>query len=87
MCAAMLHRGPDEDGMLIRSSVGLGMQRLRIIDLSTGKQPIFNEDGSIGIVYNGEFYSYRDLRRDLEEAGHQFRTQTDTEVIVHAYEQ
>jgi asparagine synthase (glutamine-hydrolysing) len=87
MAAAIFHRGPDEDGMLCRGPVGLAMRRLKIIDLTTGSQPIVNEDGCIAIVYNGEIYNFLELRRELEVAGHQFRTNTDTEVVVHAYEQ
>ncbi len=87
MARAIFHRGPDEGGRLVRGAAGIGMQRLRIIDLSTGQQPIFNEDETIGIVYNGEIYNFQELRRELESAGHRFRTQTDTEVVVHAYEQ
>lgn len=87
MAHAMIHRGPDEAGRLLRDSVGLGMRRLMIIDLATGQQPIFNEDGSIGIVYNGEVYNFLALRQELAALGHQFRTQSDTEVIVHAYEE
>lgn len=87
MAEAMFHRGPDEGGRLLRGNVGLGMRRLKIIDLATGQQPIFNEDGLIGIVFNGEIYNFRALRQTLEAAGHQFRTQSDTEVIIHAYEE
>jgi asparagine synthase (glutamine-hydrolysing) len=87
MCAAMTYRGPDEDGFLLRDGVGLGMRRLSIIDLATGTQPIFNESGSVGIVFNGEIYNYPQLRRELTEDGHTFATQSDTEVIVHGYEQ
>jgi len=87
MALAIFHRGPDEAGRLVRGSIGIGMQRLRIIDLSTGQQPIFNEDNTVGIVYNGEIYNFQGLRRELEAAGHHFRTQTDTEVVIHAYEQ
>jgi asparagine synthase (glutamine-hydrolysing) len=87
MCAAMEHRGPDSRGVHLDDGVGLGIQRLRIIDLETGDQPIFNEDGSVVVVLNGEIYNYRELRADLESRGHRFATRTDTEVIVHAYEE
>ena len=87
MNATLLHRGPDEDGFFVRDRVGLAMRRLRIIDLAGGTQPIANEDETISIVFNGEIYNYRELRKDLIRLGHRFRTQSDTEVIVHAYEQ
>ena len=87
MCDAIVHRGPDDDGMLRDERVGLGMRRLAIIDLSGGKQPIANEDGSVVTVFNGEIYNFRELRAELEGAGHVFRTHSDTEVIVHGYEQ
>ncbi|HEV3303536.1 MAG TPA: asparagine synthase (glutamine-hydrolyzing), partial [Planctomycetaceae bacterium] len=77
----------DEDGFFVRDRVGLAMRRLRIIDLAGGTQPIANEDETISIVFNGEIYNYRELRKDLIRLGHRFRTQSDTEVIVHAYEQ
>lgn len=87
MNATLLHRGPDEDGFFVRDRVGLAMRRLRIIDLAGGAQPIANEDETISIVFNGEIYNYRELRKDLIRLGHRFRTQSDTEVIVHAYEE
>ncbi len=87
MCATMKHRGPDEQGLWTKNRVALGMRRLKIIDLETGSQPIFNEDRSIVVVFNGEIYNFRSLRNELQKAGHTFYTQTDTEVIVHAYEQ
>jgi asparagine synthase (glutamine-hydrolysing) len=87
MCDAIRHRGPDDEGLFVDEGVALGMRRLSIIDLSTGNQPIHNEDRTIWIVFNGEIYNYRDLRRELEAAGHRFYTATDTETIVHAYEQ
>lgn len=87
MCAAMRHRGPNDDGFYLRAGVGLGMRRLSIIDLSTGRQPVRNEDGTVWTVFNGEIYNFRELRRDLEARGHQFYTTTDTEVIVHLYEE
>jgi asparagine synthase (glutamine-hydrolysing) len=87
MCAVIAHRGPDDEGIWTQDGVALGMRRLSIIDLSTGHQPIRNEDGTIWIVFNGEIYNFRELRAELAEAGHRFYTSTDTEAIVHAYEQ
>jgi asparagine synthase (glutamine-hydrolysing) len=87
MVAAMIHRGPDDDGIHCDREAALGMRRLSIIDLLGGAQPIANEDGSIWVVSNGEIYNFRELRRDLEAHGHVFATRSDTEVIVHAYEQ
>jgi asparagine synthase (glutamine-hydrolysing) len=87
MCAAMVHRGPDDEGVYVEECVGLGMRRLSIIDLVSGHQPMTNEDGSIRLVYNGEIYNQRALRERLAERGHLFRTQCDTETIVHAYEE
>jgi asparagine synthase (glutamine-hydrolysing) len=87
MVEAMAHRGPDGEGFLVRDSVALGHRRLAIIDLETGRQPLCNEDETIWITYNGEVYNYRELRCELEEKGHTFATKSDTEVIVHAYEE
>lgn len=87
MCDVIRHRGPDQDGYFVFDNVALGMRRLSIIDLKTGKQPIPNEDKSIWIVYNGEVYNFPELRNELEAKGHRFRTQTDTETVVHAYEE
>src|SRR3984957_8896506 len=87
MNATIAHRGPDDDGFFVRDRVGLAMRRLRIIDLAGGKQPITNEDETVTIVFNGEIYNYRELRRELVARGHRFRTQSDTEVVVHAYEE
>jgi asparagine synthase (glutamine-hydrolysing) len=87
MCDAMLHRGPDDAGYLVDGGVAFGMRRLSIIDLAGGHQPIFNEDGTIGVVFNGEIYNYRELRTWLESEGHRFSTNSDTEVIVHLWEQ
>jgi asparagine synthase (glutamine-hydrolysing) len=86
MCAVIRHRGPDSHGVHCDAGVGLGIQRLRIIDLDTGDQPIFNEDRSVAVILNGEIYNYRELRDELVEAGHRFRTRSDTEVIAHLYE-
>lgn len=85
MCDAIRHRGPDDDGFYLKDSVGLAMRRLAIIDLALGKQPIANEDETAWIVFNGEIYNYLELRSKLEKLGHSFRTNSDTEAIVHAY--
>src|SRR6478672_8051411 len=74
MCEVIRHRGPDDEGIHVEAGVGLGMRRLSIIDLSTGQQPIHNEDRSIWLVFNGEIYNYRELRTELEAAGHAFYT-------------
>jgi asparagine synthase (glutamine-hydrolysing) len=87
MCDAIRHRGPDDEGFYVNGSVGLGMRRLSIIDLKTGQQPIHNEDRSSWIVFNGEIYNYLELREKLEKLGHSFYTNSDTEAIVHAYDQ
>lgn len=87
MCDAIIHRGPDDEGQYIQGPVGLGMRRLAIIDLATGRQPILNEEGDAVIVLNGEIYNYLELRRDLESCGHHFRTRSDTEAVLHAYEE
>jgi asparagine synthase (glutamine-hydrolysing) len=86
MCQTMIHRGPDDEGLYVRGGVGLGMRRLSIIDLAGGRQPISNEDGNVWIVFNGEIYNFPELRAELEARGHRFSTRTDTEVIVHLYE-
>src|SRR5579863_5777203 len=87
MCDQIRHRGPDDEGFHIDGACAIGMRRLSIIDVSTGHQPISNEDGSVWIVFNGEIYEYPELREWLIERGHRFRTQTDTECIVHLYEE
>ncbi len=87
MCGSIAHRGPDEEGMMITGPAALGMTRLSIIDLSGGQQPIGNEDNSIWIVFNGEIYNFHELRNALIKKGHTFKTKTDTETIVHLYEE
>jgi asparagine synthase (glutamine-hydrolysing) len=87
MCNEIHHRGPDDEGVHVDRGCGIGMRRLSIIDLSTGHQPISNEDGSVWIVFNGEIYNYQELRAGLMAQGHQFRTASDTETLVHLYEQ
>jgi len=88
MTASLAHRGPDGQGIFVRGPVALGHRRLAIIDLSScAQQPMCNEDGTIWLTYNGEIYNYRELRRELEECGHYFSSASDTEVIVHAYEE
>jgi asparagine synthase (glutamine-hydrolysing) len=87
MCRRIAHRGPDSEGFFFDDGVGLGVRRLSIIDLKTGDQPIHNEDESVWIVFNGEIYNYQELRRRLEGLGHRFYTASDTETVVHAYEQ
>jgi len=87
MNCAIMHRGPDEDGFYIKDNVGLAMRRLSIIDLAGGQQPIRNSDGTKWIVYNGEIYNYQELRRGLIERGHQLYTNSDTEAVVHLYDE
>jgi asparagine synthase (glutamine-hydrolysing) len=87
MCAGLEHRGPDSRGVHVEDRTGLGIQRLRVIDLATGDQPVFNEDGTICVVLNGEIYNYRELREGLSRRGHSFVTKGDTETIVHLYEE
>ena len=87
MSNILRHRGPDDRGFFLDNCIGLGNVRLSIIDVKGGKQPIFNEDESIVVVYNGEIYNFKELRAELEKKGHRFYTNTDTEVIVHAYEE
>jgi asparagine synthase (glutamine-hydrolysing) len=87
MMQALAHRGPDDKGMLTQPGVVFGVRRLSIIDLSGGRQPVFNETGDVGVVFNGEIYNFPQLRVELENRGHAFRTRSDTEVIVHAYEE
>jgi asparagine synthase (glutamine-hydrolysing) len=86
MCQTIVHRGPDDEGVYVRGPAGLGMRRLSIIDVLGGRQPIHNEDRTIWVVFNGEIYNFPELRAGLEQKGHKFYTHTDTEVIVHLYE-
>ena len=86
MCQTIVHRGPDDEGIYTKDGVGLGMRRLSIIDLTGGHQPVHNEDKSIWVVFNGEIYNFPGLRPELESRGHRFYTNTDTEVIIHLYE-
>src|SRR2546427_9939867 len=87
MCAAMVHRGPDDEGTAHLDGVTLGMRRLSIIDVEGGHQPIHNEDSTVWVVQNGEIYNHLDLRHQLTASGHVFATRSDTEVLVHAYEE
>ncbi len=87
MCKIITHRGPDEQGMAVRGRAALGMRRLSIIDVKTGQQPIFNEDENLAIVFNGEIYNYRELKADLEKKGYRFKTNSDTETILLAYQE
>lgn len=87
MNETQFHRGPDEGGLHCEPGVGLGHRRLSIIDLSSGQQPLFNEDNSVTVVFNGEIYNFQELAKDLKQRGHQFRTHSDTEVIVHGWEE
>ncbi|HET7207529.1 MAG TPA: asparagine synthase (glutamine-hydrolyzing) [Terriglobales bacterium] len=87
MCDVMQHRGPDDEGVYLDRNVGIGMRRLSIVDLATGHQPISNEDGSIWLVFNGEIYNHLEVREELISRGHVYRTHSDSETIVHAYEE
>src|SRR5712691_5557314 len=86
MTETLNHRGPDDSGFYESERMSLGIRRLSIIDVAGGRQPISNEDGTILVAFNGEIYNYHDVRNDLEKRGHRFATLSDTEVIVHAYE-
>lgn len=87
MCAEITHRGPDDEGIYVDNELGIGMRRLSIIDLAGGHQPVFNEDGTVCVVFNGEIYNFRDLREELVRGGHVLKTNSDTEVLVHLYEE
>ena len=87
MCQQIVYRGPDDEGLYVADGAGLGMRRLSIIDLAGGHQPLFNEDRNAWIVFNGEIYNFPELRPELESRGHNFRTHSDTEVIIHLYEE
>jgi asparagine synthase (glutamine-hydrolysing) len=87
MCSAIAHRGPDDEGFYFQTGVGLGMRRLSIIDLDSGRQPVSNEDGTVWVVFNGEIYNFQELRQQLKGRGHVFSTHGDTETIVHLYEE
>src|SRR5512140_1055780 len=87
MCRVAKHRGPDDGGRYLNGNVGLGFNRLSIIDLAGGHQPLSNEDRTVWIVFNGEIYNFQSLHQELESRGHRFRTRSDTETIVHAWEE
>ena len=87
MTDAIIHRGPDEEGFYLSGPVGLGHRRLSIIDLEGGHQPLSNEDQTVWVVFNGEIYNFKELKEDLDHKGHTFKTNCDTEVIVHLYEE
>jgi asparagine synthase (glutamine-hydrolysing) len=87
MCDLIRHRGPDDEGIYTDGPCGIGMRRLSIIDLNTGHQPISNEDGTVWVVFNGEIYNYQELRQELISKGHRFRTNSDTETLIHLYEE
>src|SRR6478752_7578997 len=87
MCDAIAHRGPDDWGAFVEGDVGLGMRRLSIVDVAGGHQPMTNEDGSVLLVFNGEIYNHEELRAPLVAQGHQFRTRSDTEALIHLYEE
>src|SRR5215467_12591487 len=87
MCDVMMHRGPDDAGIYVDGRAGIGMRRLSIIDVAGGHQPISNETGTVWLVFNGEIYNHAELRRELEPLGHRYRTNSDTETIVHLYEE
>src|SRR5262245_9062122 len=87
MNETLRHRGPDDGGFFVNGNIGMAMRRLAIIDVIGGRQPITNEDGTIVVTFNGEIYNFQELRSELASSGQQFATQSDTEVIVHAYEE
>ena len=87
MCKIISHRGPDEQGTIVKDAAALGMRRLSIIDLKSGQQPIFDCTGNLAIVFNGEIYNFLELKNEFENRGHKFKTNSDTETIVHAFEE
>src|SRR5262245_47584704 len=87
MCQVIKHRGPDDQGVLVDDEVALGMRRLAIIDLAGGHQPLSGCDDALSVVFNGEIYNFRELQRELESRGHRFLTHSDTEAIIHAFEE
>src|SRR2546422_10026032 len=87
MTGTIVHRGPDDEGYLVAGPIGLGFRRLSIIDLAGGHQPMSDAEETVWIIFNGEIYNYRELRAELQSKGHQFRTNSDTEVIVHGYKE
>src|SRR2546427_286561 len=87
MADSIAHRGPDDEGYFISGPIGLGFRRLSIIDLAGGHQPMFDAERSVCVIFNGEIYNYKELRVELENCGHSFRTNCDTEVIVHGYKE
>ena len=87
MCDNLIHRGPDEEGIFDEKNIGLGVRRLSIIDVNGGQQPISNETQDIWTVFNGEIYNYKEIQQELIKKGHKFQTNSDTETIVHAYEE
>ena len=87
MTEVITHRGPDSDGFFLDDRISMGFRRLSIIDLEAGSQPIYNEDKSLVLTFNGEIYNYRDLRKELIEAGHKFYTETDSETLIHGFEE
>ena len=87
MSDRIIHRGPDSDGYYVDKNIAMGFRRLSIIDLKGGNQPLYNEDKSVVVMFNGEIYNFMELRSDLEKLNHKFKTNSDTEVIVHGYEE
>ena len=87
MTEVITHRGPDSDGSYVDDYIAMGFRRLSIIDLEGGDQPIYNEDGNLVLTYNGEIYNYKELRKELEEKGHTFKTNADSEVLIHGFEE
>ncbi len=87
MCGRIRHRGPDDEGTYTDGPCGIGIRRLSIIDLGAGHQPLSNEDDSVWVAFNGEIYNHRELRKRLQGQGHRYRTNSDTETLVHLYEQ